>query len=41
LKINSREEVRIDAFGEPKIYVDGGAKVNKRVVIGRAGIFED
>jgi hypothetical protein len=41
LKINSREEVRIDAFGEPQIYVDGGAKVNKRVVIGKAGIFED
>jgi hypothetical protein len=41
LKINSTEEVRIDAFGEPQIYVDGGARVNKRLVIGKAGVFED
>src|SRR5690606_20326493 len=36
LKINSAEEVRIDAFGEPKIFVDGGAHINRRLVIGKA-----
>jgi hypothetical protein len=41
LKINSTEEVRIDAFGEPKIYVDGGAHINRRLVIGKANIVED
>lgn len=41
LKINSSEEVRVDAFGEPMIYVDGGAQVNRRLVIGRATIFEE
>ena len=39
LMINSAEEVRIDAFGEPRIYVDGGANINKRLVIGKANIF--
>ncbi len=39
LKINSAEEVRIDAFGEPQIYVDGGGRVNRRVVIGKATIY--
>ena len=39
LRINSAEEVRIDAFGEPRIYVDGGAHINRRLVIGRANIF--
>ena len=34
LRINSSEEVLIDAFGEPRIYVDGGATVNRRLVIG-------
>lgn len=38
LKINSAEEVRIDAFGEPKIFVDGGAHINRRLVIGKATI---
>ena len=38
LMINSAEEVRIDAFGEPRIYVDGGANINKRLVIGKANI---
>ena len=41
LRINSAEEVRIDAFGEPHIYVDGGASINKRLVIGKANIFEN
>jgi len=39
LRINSAEEVRIDAFGEPHIYVDGGAHINRRLVIGKANIF--
>ena len=34
LRINSSEKVLIDAFGEPRIYVDGGAVVNRRLVIG-------
>jgi hypothetical protein len=41
LKINSSEEVRVDAFGEPRIYVDGGGHVNRRLVFGKATIFED
>jgi len=41
LKINSAEEVRIDAFGEPQIYVDGGANVHRRLVIGKANIFQN
>jgi hypothetical protein len=39
LRINSAEEVRIDAFGEPRIYVNGGAHINRRLVIGKANIF--
>ena len=38
LKINSAEEVRIDAFGEPEIYIDGGAHINRRLVIGKVHI---
>jgi hypothetical protein len=38
LKLNSAEEVRIDAFGEPEIHVDGGAQINRRLVIGKANI---
>jgi hypothetical protein len=38
LSINSTEEVRVNAFGEPHIYVDGGAQVNKRLVFGNAEI---
>jgi hypothetical protein len=41
LKLNSTEEVRIDAFGEPNIYVDGGAHVSRRLVIGRTNIHRD
>jgi hypothetical protein len=41
LKINSSEEVRVDAFGEPKIYVDGGAHVNRRLVFGKAQISQN
>lgn len=38
LKINSSEEVVVDAFGEPEIDVNGGASVNRRLVFGRASI---
>jgi hypothetical protein len=38
LKINSTEEVRVNAFGEPRIYVDGGGQINRRLVFGRAKI---
>jgi hypothetical protein len=41
VRINTSEEVRVDAFGEPSIYVNGGAHVNKRLVIGRTEIHED
>lgn len=40
LKLNSAEEVRIDAFGEPDIHVDGGAHINRRLMIGNANIYE-
>jgi len=38
VKINSSEEVRVNAFGEPKIYVDGGGSVQRRLIFGRARI---
>lgn len=41
LRVNSSEEVRIDAFGESRIYVDGGPRVSKRLVIGNARISEE
>lgn len=41
LRINSAEEVRIDAFGEPRIFVDGGAHVNRRLIFGKANIYEN
>ena len=41
LKINSSEEVRVDAFGEPTIHVDGGAHVNRRLVFGKAQISQN
>lgn len=41
LRVNSAEEVRIDAFGEPRIYVDGGAHINRRLVFGKANIYRN
>lgn len=41
LSINSAEEVRIDAFGGPRILVDGGANINRRLVIGNADIISN
>lgn len=41
LRVNSAEEVRINAVGEPNIFVDGGAHVSKRFVIGKANIYEN
>jgi hypothetical protein len=41
VRITSTEEVRVDAFGEPNIYVNGGAHVNRRLVIGRTSIHHD
>jgi hypothetical protein len=40
LQINSSEEVRVNAFGEPHIYVDGGAHVNRRLILGEAEIHQ-
>jgi hypothetical protein len=41
VRINTSEEVRLDAFGEPSIYVNGGAHVNKRLVFGKTEIHQD
>lgn len=41
LKINSSEEVFINAFGEPRIPLDGGAQVNRRLIIGKPAIFQN
>jgi hypothetical protein len=41
LNVYSSEEVRIDAFGEPNIHVDGGGNINRRMVIGNASITND
>lgn len=41
LKINTSEEVRVDAFGEPTIYVRGGGHVNKRLIFGKTYIRKD
>ena len=41
VKINSTEKIRVDAFGEPTIYVRGGGQVNKRLVFGKTYIRED
>jgi hypothetical protein len=38
LRITSTEEVRVNAFGEPSIHVNGGARVNKRLIFGRTDI---
>jgi hypothetical protein len=36
--LRSTEEVRVNAFGEPLIEVDGGANINRRLVFGDAEI---
>jgi hypothetical protein len=38
LKIHSTEEIRVNAFGEPHIYVNGGGHVNRRIIFGKAEI---
>lgn len=38
VKVNSSEQVRISAFGEPNIYVNGGASVNRGLILGEARI---
>jgi hypothetical protein len=38
VRINSTENVRVDAFGEPSIFVDGGAHVNRRLIFGKTSI---
>jgi hypothetical protein len=40
LKVTSTEQIRVDAFGEPTIYVKGGGQVNKRLVFGKTYIRE-
>ena len=39
VRINTTDEVVVNAFGEPRIEVGGGAYVNRRLVFGRASIF--
>jgi hypothetical protein len=41
VRINTSEEVRLDAFGEPSIHVNGGAHVNKRLVFGKTLVYKD
>lgn len=41
LSINSTEEVRVNAFGEPRISIDGGAHVSKRMMFGKADISQN
>jgi hypothetical protein len=38
LRINSTEEVVVNAFGEPRIDVNGGGHVNRRLIFGKAQI---
>jgi hypothetical protein len=38
LKVNSTEEIRVNSFGEPRIYVNGGGHVNRRLIFGRVEI---
>ncbi len=38
MAVNTTEEIRVDAFGEPSISVVGGGNVNKRLVFGHAAI---
>lgn len=38
LSVKSTEEVRVNAFGEPEIEIDGGAMVSKRLIFGKAEI---
>jgi hypothetical protein len=40
LKVTSTEQMRVDAFGEPTIYVKGGGNVRKRLVFGKTYIRE-
>ncbi len=41
VRINTTENVRVDAFGEPTIYVDGGAQVNRRLIFGKTSIYKE
>ena len=41
VKINTTEDVRLDAFGEPSVFVNGGGHVNKRFVVGRTSVFRE
>lgn len=38
MRINTSEELRVDAFGEPRIYVNGGAHINRRLIFGNTVI---
>lgn len=38
VRINSSEEITVNSFGEPKIYVEGGGQIFKKIVIGKARI---
>jgi len=38
LRVYSAKEVRINAFGEPTVHINGDARVNKRLIFGHATI---
>jgi hypothetical protein len=39
VRLNTSEVVRVDAFGEPSIYVNGGAHVSRRLIFGKTLIY--
>jgi hypothetical protein len=38
INVNTTEELRVNSFGEPSVYVTGGPVITKGIVIGRANI---
>jgi hypothetical protein len=41
VNLNTTENLRLDSFGEPTIYVNGGGHVNRRLIFGRTNIHQD
>lgn len=38
ISLNSTEEVRVNSFGEPSLYVTGSPHISKGIIVGRANI---
>lgn len=41
VNLNTTENLRVDSFGEPTIYVNGGGHVDRRLIFGRTSIHQD